>query len=217
MWGLRVLIPLLGAVGALRVSQDPEEMRVMAGDEVALGCEVLVAEPWDMLRLEWVKDVGYKVLCAARLSPTTLTSLAPCTPGFHLAWHPPRATLSLSQARGDDTGRYLCQVTLEIPRHDMATGNGTQLSVSTAADGGRRVGLVWGLVGALGGTALLVGLAILSHWCWRRNSDAIIYMNVMAPSVRAPKKLLPPLTVMESNPYQGGLQRARAPPVTPQP
>ncbi|NXL40645.1 TMIG2 protein, partial [Glaucidium brasilianum] len=105
---------LFPAVGALWVRQDPEEMWVTAGDEVALGCQVLVAEPWDRLRLEWVKDVGYKVLCAARLSPTTATPTAPCTPRFHLAWTPPRATLSLRQAQGDDTGRYLCRVTLEI-------------------------------------------------------------------------------------------------------
>ncbi|XP_074707608.1 transmembrane and immunoglobulin domain-containing protein 2 [Strix uralensis] len=215
MWGLRVLIPLLGA-GALRVSQDPEEMWVTAGDEVALGCQVLVAEPWDQLRLEWVTDVGYKVLCAARLNRTTPTPPAPCIPRFHLAWHPPCATLSLRQAQGNDTGRYLCRVTLEIPHHDTAIGNGTQLSVSTAADGGHRVGLMWGLAGALGGTALLLGLAVLSHWCWRRNSDAIIYTNVMPASVRVPK-LLPPPAVMESNPYQGGLQHARGPPVAPRP
>ncbi|KAF1422100.1 Transmembrane and immunoglobulin domain-containing protein 2, partial [Spheniscus humboldti] len=114
MWGLGVLIPLLG-VGALRVSQDPGEVRVTVGGGVALGCRVLVAEPWDLLRLEWVKDVGHGVLCAVRLHPTAAPALpVPCTPRLSLAWHPPRATLSLHQARGDDAGRYLCRVTLEI-------------------------------------------------------------------------------------------------------
>ncbi|NXW56160.1 TMIG2 protein, partial [Eurystomus gularis] len=105
------------AAGALRVSQDPGEMWVMEGDEVALGCQVLVAEPWDLLRLEWVKDVGRGVLCAIRLRPTTPMAPTPCTPHaprLHLAWYPPWATLSLRQARGDDAGHYLCRVTLEI-------------------------------------------------------------------------------------------------------
>ncbi|NXF37124.1 TMIG2 protein, partial [Nyctibius bracteatus] len=113
MWGLGVLIPLLGA-GALQVSQDPGEVQVTAGDGVALGCQVLAAEPWDLLRLEWVQDGGRGVLCAARLRPTVPVPPAPCAPRLRLAWHPPRATLSLRQAQGDDAGHYLCRVTLEI-------------------------------------------------------------------------------------------------------
>ncbi|NWX42200.1 TMIG2 protein, partial [Steatornis caripensis] len=100
--------------GALRVSQDPGEVQVTVGDEVALGCQVLVAEPWNLLRLEWVKEPGHGVLCAARLRPATPGPPDPCPPRLHLAWHPPRATLSLHQAQGDDAGRYLCRVTLEI-------------------------------------------------------------------------------------------------------
>ncbi|XP_014805149.1 PREDICTED: transmembrane and immunoglobulin domain-containing protein 2 [Calidris pugnax] len=136
MWSLGVLILLLG-VGALRVSQDPGEARVTAGDKVALVCQVLVAEPWDLLRLEWVKDPGHRVLCDTRLHPTALPSPSPCTPRLHLAWDPPWANLSLRQARGDDAGWYLCRVTIEIPCHSTATGNGTLLSVSTA-DGGHQ-------------------------------------------------------------------------------
>ncbi|NXW91800.1 TMIG2 protein, partial [Alopecoenas beccarii] len=113
MWGLGVLIPLLGA-SALQVSQDPGEAQVTAGDEVALGCQVLVAEPWDLLRLEWVRDTGRGVLCATRLCPSTPVPSFPCTPRLRLAWDPPRATLSVLRARGDDAGRYVCRVTLEI-------------------------------------------------------------------------------------------------------
>ncbi|NXN64806.1 TMIG2 protein, partial [Himantopus himantopus] len=113
MWGLGVLIPLLG-VGALQVSQDPGEVQVTAGDEVALGCHVLVAEPWDLLRLEWVKDTGHRVLCATRLRHAAPATPAHCVPRLRMAWHPPRATLSLRQARGDDAGCYFCRVTLEI-------------------------------------------------------------------------------------------------------
>lgn len=141
--------PPFPAAGALRVSQDPGEARVTAGDGVALGCWVLMAEPWDLLRLEWVKDVGHEVLCDTRLHPTAFTLPVPCTPRLHLAWDPPRATLSLHQAREDDAGRYFCRVTLEIPRHDTATGNGTLLSVST---GTRGRGPFLGGGGALVGT-----------------------------------------------------------------
>ncbi|KAF1527635.1 Transmembrane and immunoglobulin domain-containing protein 2, partial [Eudyptes sclateri] len=110
-WVTPTLFP---AAGALRVSQDPGEVRVTVGGGVALGCRVLVAEPWDLLRLEWVKDVGHGVLCTVRLRPAAPALPVPCTPRLRLAWDPPRATLSLHQARGDDAGRYLCRVTLEI-------------------------------------------------------------------------------------------------------
>ncbi|NXG73442.1 TMIG2 protein, partial [Baryphthengus martii] len=99
------------------VSQDPDEARVTEGDRVTLGCQVLVAEPWDLLRLEWVREVGHRVLCSTRLRPTIPTPPEPCAPHasrLRLAWHPPRATLSLCQAQRDNAGRYLCRVTLEI-------------------------------------------------------------------------------------------------------
>ncbi|NXW50123.1 TMIG2 protein, partial [Nyctiprogne leucopyga] len=113
MWGLGVLIPLLGAVGALQVIQNPGEMRVTVGDTVALRCWVLEAEPWELLRLEWVTGTGHRMLCATRLHPTT-PGLFPCAPRLRLAWNPPHATLSLFRVQGDDAGRYLCRVTLEV-------------------------------------------------------------------------------------------------------
>ncbi|NWU82739.1 TMIG2 protein, partial [Onychorhynchus coronatus] len=113
MWGLGVLIPLLGA-GALRVLQDPGEVQVTAGDTVALRCWVEVDEHWDLLWMEWVRDGGHGVLCATRLDPLTPGPPDPCAPPLHLAWLPPRATLSLPRVRGNDSGRYLCRVTLEI-------------------------------------------------------------------------------------------------------
>ncbi|XP_054661524.1 uncharacterized protein LOC129197274 isoform X5 [Grus americana] len=216
MWELGVLIPLLG-VGALRVSQEPGEAWVAAGGGVALQCRVLVAEPWDLLRLEWVKDVGRGVLCATRLRPAAPVPSFLCAPRLRLAWHPPRATLSLQQARGDDAGRYLCRVTLEIPHHSTVTGNGTLLGVGTAAPDGGHPGLVWGLVGALGGTALLLGLALLGRRCCRRNSDTDIYLNVLHPSARAPRKLVPPPVLMENSTYQEGPPWAPRPPPTPRP
>ncbi|OPJ77683.1 hypothetical protein AV530_009485 [Patagioenas fasciata monilis] len=148
MWGLGVLIPLLG-VGALQVRQDQEEVQVMA--------------------------------------------------------------------QGNDTGRYLCRVTLEIPRLGTATGNGTLLNVTAAADGGHHTGLVWGLGWALGGTALLLGLVLLSHRRWRRDSETNIYMNTLPSLAGGPKKLSPPHTVMENSMYRGGLRGTWGPPSTPRP
>ncbi|NXR91260.1 TMIG2 protein, partial [Hypocryptadius cinnamomeus] len=116
MWQLGVLIPLLGA-GALRVTQEPGELRVTAGDTVALQCQVEVAEGEAVLRMEWVRDGGLGVLCATRLRLGTPLSPSPCprrARGAQLAWHPPRATLSLPQVQGNDSGSYLCRVTLEI-------------------------------------------------------------------------------------------------------
>ncbi|NXP28984.1 TMIG2 protein, partial [Scytalopus superciliaris] len=100
--------------GALQVTQDPGEVQVAEGDRVALGCRVEVTEHWELLRIEWVKDGGHDVLCASRLYPGTPNPPASCAPHLHLAWQPPRATLSLLRVRGSDTGRYLCRVTLEI-------------------------------------------------------------------------------------------------------
>ncbi|NXA68127.1 TMIG2 protein, partial [Mohoua ochrocephala] len=103
--------------GALRVIQDPGAVQVAAGDAVALRCRVEVAESGAVLRMEWVRDGGLGVLCVTRLRFVTPFSLSPCPaggPGVQLAWDPPRATLSLPQVRGNDSGRYLCRVTLEI-------------------------------------------------------------------------------------------------------
>ncbi|NXV82306.1 TMIG2 protein, partial [Atlantisia rogersi] len=100
-------------VGALHVSQDPSEVQVAPGDNVALECQVLVTEPWDLLRLEWTKDEEHRVLCGTRLNSTSVP-LSPCGPRLQLAWRQLRATLSLQQAQPEDAGLYACRVTLEI-------------------------------------------------------------------------------------------------------
>ncbi|XP_057896618.1 transmembrane and immunoglobulin domain-containing protein 2 [Melospiza georgiana] len=215
MWQLGVLIPLLGA-GALRVTQEPAELQVAAGDTVALQCQVEVAEGEVLLRMEWLRDGGLGALCATRLRLGTPLSPPLCAPrGARLAWHPPRATLSLPQVRSSDSGRYLCRVTLEIPRHDTATGNGTELRVSPA--------LLWALLaglGSLGGIVLLLGLALLCQRGCHRSPGAVhpdspIYLNVGSPSARGPPK--PPPPQPEISPYQVEPQRARGPPLPPRP
>lgn len=115
-------------------------MQATAGDTVALRCRVEEAESGALLRMEWARDGGLGVLCATRLDFATPLPLSPCparAPGVRLAWHPPRATLRLPQVQGNDSGRYLCRVTLEIPRYGTATGNGTELSVTPGTAGAR--------------------------------------------------------------------------------
>ncbi|NWT10425.1 TMIG2 protein, partial [Vireo altiloquus] len=102
---------------ALRVIQEPGEVQVTAGDTVALRCQVEVAESGAVLRMEWARDGELGVLCATRLDFVTPLPMSPCPAralGVQLAWKPPRATLSLPQVQGNDSGRYLCRVTLEI-------------------------------------------------------------------------------------------------------
>uniref|UniRef100_A0A8C5ITM7 Ig-like domain-containing protein n=1 Tax=Junco hyemalis TaxID=40217 RepID=A0A8C5ITM7_JUNHY len=141
-WLMLSLTLAVPTAGALRVTQEPAELQVPAGDTVALQCQVEVAEGEVLLRMEWLRDGGLGALCATRLRLGTPLSRLPCARrapgGAELAWHPPRATLSLPQVQSSDSGRYLCRVTLEIPRHDTATGNGTELRVTpgTARDCG---------------------------------------------------------------------------------
>ncbi|XP_062452395.1 transmembrane and immunoglobulin domain-containing protein 2 isoform X2 [Rhea pennata] len=159
-----------GAAGALRVSQEPEQAWVAPGGGVALGCRVVVAEPWELLRLEWFKDGGDEALCVARLRPAGAE--APCAPRLHLAWRPPHATLHLRGARPGDAGCYVCRATLEIPRLATAAGNGTLLSTGA--------GLAGGLAEGLGVSALLLlGLALGYGWHRRRSADSVIYVNTV--------------------------------------
>ncbi|XP_064252109.1 transmembrane and immunoglobulin domain-containing protein 2 [Passer domesticus] len=218
MWQLGVLIPLLGA-GALRVTQEPGDLQAAAGDTVALACQVEVAEGGTLLRMEWVRGGGLGVLCATRLSLGTPPSPFPrprCARGAQLAWQPPRATLSLPQVRDSDSGSYVCRVTLEIPRHATATGNGTELRVSPAALGGHQAALLCPLLGGLGGTALLLAMAVLGHRCCRRSPgaahpDTAIYVNVVSP----PAAAKPPPPPAEGVPVPGGAAVGTGPPPIP--
>ncbi|NXS90482.1 TMIG2 protein, partial [Erpornis zantholeuca] len=102
---------------ALRVIQDPGEVRVTEGDTAALRCQLEAAGNKSKLRMAWVRDGGLGVLCDTRLhfdKPLPLFHCPSRAPGVQLAWHPPRATLSLPQVQGKDSGRYLCRVTLEV-------------------------------------------------------------------------------------------------------
>ncbi|XP_048783194.1 uncharacterized protein LOC125684797 [Lagopus muta] len=135
---------LLPAVGALQVSQEPAELRVAAGTNVSLRCQLVTTEPWSMARIAWLKDGEHDVLCTTRLYPKA--AVLPCaTPRLQLAWSPPHAKLSLHGAQQGDAGCYVCCFTIEKPYLAVATCkqhvNGTLLHVSTGADGAHGAGM----------------------------------------------------------------------------
>uniref|UniRef100_A0A8C9EYP1 Ig-like domain-containing protein n=1 Tax=Pavo cristatus TaxID=9049 RepID=A0A8C9EYP1_PAVCR len=169
---------LLPAVGALQASQEPAELRVAAGTNVSLQCQLVTAEPWSLARITWLKDGGHEELCATRLHPKA--AALPCaTPDLHLTWSPPHANLSLHGAQEADAGCYVCHIIVEIPYHATASGNGTLLHVSAGiwdAQGaglcpalllppGTPGGIQWGLwdVGPAGALLVMWGLWMAAH------------------------------------------------------
>ncbi|XP_031460541.1 uncharacterized protein LOC116236146 isoform X2 [Phasianus colchicus] len=210
MWRFGVLIPLLGAVGALQVSQEPAKLRVAAGTNVSLWCQLVTTEPWSLARISWLKDGDHEVLCTTRLYPKA--AAVPCaTPRLHLAWSPPYANLSLHGAQEGDAGSYVCCFAIEKPYLAMAAGNGTLLNVSTGADGVHGAEQKWKLWGAVGGTLLLVGLISFGCWrCRRRTDTSDIYVNVTLR--RTPRNKSPQGAAAGGQRVQGGLGRAWKPP-----
>ncbi|XP_021234487.1 transmembrane and immunoglobulin domain-containing protein 2 isoform X3 [Numida meleagris] len=236
VWRFGVLIPLLSA-GALRVSQEPAELRVAAGTDVSLRCQLELAEPWSQVRVSWLRDGGHEELCDTRLRPEAAAE--PCaTPRLHLTWSPPHANLSLRGVREGDAGCYVCHVIVEIPPLTTATGNGTLLRVGAGADVWHGAGtcvtaasrappgsggseavpqlalfadLMWKLGGGVGGTLLLLVLISLGCWrCRRRADTSDIYVNII--SRRTPRSKSAQGAAAGGQIVQGGLDRVWTPP-----
>ncbi|XP_039551293.1 transmembrane and immunoglobulin domain-containing protein 2 isoform X4 [Passer montanus] len=77
----------------------------------------------------------------------------------------------------------------------------------------RTPALLWPLLGGLGGTALLLGMAVLGHRCCRRSPgaahpDTAIYVNVVSP----PAAAKPPPAQPKVCPYEAEPRWARGPP-----
>ncbi|XP_021234486.1 transmembrane and immunoglobulin domain-containing protein 2 isoform X2 [Numida meleagris] len=209
VWRFGVLIPLLSA-GALRVSQEPAELRVAAGTDVSLRCQLELAEPWSQVRVSWLRDGGHEELCDTRLRPEAAAE--PCaTPRLHLTWSPPHANLSLRGVREGDAGCYVCHVIVEIPPLTTATGNGTLLRVGAGADVWHGADLMWKLGGGVGGTLLLLVLISLGCWrCRRRADTSDIYVNII--SRRTPRSKSAQGAAAGGQIVQGGLDRVWTPP-----
>ncbi|XP_024601678.1 transmembrane and immunoglobulin domain-containing protein 2 [Neophocaena asiaeorientalis asiaeorientalis] len=181
---------LQGATG-LTVQQAPKLLQVRQDSQVTLACQVVQAQAWEQLHIEWTKDGDN--LCQTRIINGSLTVVV-CGPRGRLSWQPPgNLTLQLDHVSLNDSGLYVCWATVEIPDLEEAQGSGTQLLVET--DG-------WLLNRSFSGEsmALLVTGAVavaafaLGAWIWGRrrcrNRDAgnPLYINALYQPRRAPRK-----------------------------
>ncbi|XP_050790478.1 transmembrane and immunoglobulin domain-containing protein 2 [Gopherus flavomarginatus] len=178
--------------GTLKVRQDPAQILAPVGGSVELSCQINTAQRWEQLRVEWQRDSPLMVFCQVVLNKTSVSN---CCRGvgvcddarLSFTWHPPKFTLRMSNINEDDVGWYVCKAIVEIPVNLDATGNGTMLNTSAAAEGGgwlrnhsRDLVLWLGLAGALAITALLLLPAVIC--CYkrrRRDPGQAIYVNVL--------------------------------------
>nr|XP_031545678.1 LOW QUALITY PROTEIN: transmembrane and immunoglobulin domain-containing protein 2 [Vicugna pacos] len=120
---------LQGATG-LSVQQAPKVLQVSQDSRVTLACQVVQAPAWERLHIEWTKDGD--TLCQTHITNSSL-SVGVCGPWGRLSWWPPgHLTLQLDRVGLNDSGSYVCWVTMEIPELEEAQGNGTQLLVEEA-------------------------------------------------------------------------------------
>ncbi|XP_061008152.1 transmembrane and immunoglobulin domain-containing protein 2 [Dama dama] len=119
---------LQGATG-LTVQQTPKFLQVRQDSQVTLTCQVVRTQAWERLRVEWIKDVD--TFCQTHIVKGSLSKNV-CGPQGWLSWQPlGNLTLQLNQVSFNDSGRYVCGATVEIPDWEEAQGNGTQLLVET--------------------------------------------------------------------------------------
>ncbi|XP_065775198.1 transmembrane and immunoglobulin domain-containing protein 2 [Muntiacus reevesi] len=181
---------LQGATG-LTVQQTPKFLQVRQDSQVTLTCQVVQTQAWERLHVEWIKDID--IFCQTHIVKGSLRKNV-CGPQGWLSWQPPGTlTLQLNHVSFNDSGRYVCGATVEIPDWEEAQGNGTQLLVET--DGWLQDQSFSGLyfaplvAGAVAVAAFALGAGI---WGCRRyrNGDAgsPLYSNVLYRPRRAPRK-----------------------------
>uniref|UniRef100_A0A8C9E5I4 Transmembrane and immunoglobulin domain containing 2 n=1 Tax=Phocoena sinus TaxID=42100 RepID=A0A8C9E5I4_PHOSS len=185
---------LQGATG-LTVQQAPKLLQVRQDSQVTLACQVVQAQAWEQLHIEWTKDGDN--LCQTRIINGSLTVVV-CGPRGRLPWQPPgNLTLQLDHVSLNDSGLYVCWATVEIPDLEEAQGSGTQLLVET--DRPQTTTAFPGLSFALLVTgAVAVAAFALGAWIWGRrrcrNRDAgkeprnPLYINALYQPRRAPRK-----------------------------
>ncbi|XP_070478708.1 transmembrane and immunoglobulin domain-containing protein 2 isoform X1 [Equus przewalskii] len=195
---LRPASPRLAALRAaagLTVLQEPRLLQVRQDSEVTLTCQVVQAQAWERLRVEWLKDDAS--LCQSFISNSSL-SLGGCGPRGWLSWWPPgTVTLRLASVSLNDSGRYVCWAATEIPELEEAEGSGTQLLVDTDDGPQKPIPSITGRHLALlvaGSAALVVAAIALGAWIWGRrrcgHKDAgnQLYGNVLYRPRGAPKR-----------------------------
>ncbi|XP_072804315.1 transmembrane and immunoglobulin domain-containing protein 2 [Vicugna pacos] len=185
---------LQGATG-LSVQQAPKVLQVSQDSRVTLACQVVQAPAWERLHIEWTKDGD--TLCQTHITNSSL-SVGVCGPWGRLSWWPPgHLTLQLDRVGLNDSGSYVCWVTMEIPELEEAQGNGTQLLVEEADGSPLNLDQSFsGLFLALLVTgAVAVAAFALGAWIWgrrrrRRHTDAgnPVYSNVLYRPRKTPQK-----------------------------
>eukprot|EP00069_Balaena_mysticetus_P002266 bmy_15833T0 len=182
-WGLTHLFcpPALQGATGLSVQQAPKLLQVRQDSQVTLACQVVQAQAWERLHVEWTKDGD--ILCQTHIINGSLT-VGVCGPWGRLSWQPPgNLTLQLDHVSLNDSGLYVCLATLEIPDLEEAQGSGTQLLVET--------GLSFALLVT---GAVAVAAFALGAWIWGRrrcrNRDAgnPLYSNALYQPRRTPRK-----------------------------
>ena len=111
------------------MQQAPKLLQVRQDSQVTLACQVVQAQAWERLHVEWTKDGD--ILCQTHIINGSLT-VGVCGPWGRLSWQPPgNLTLQLDHVSLNDSGLYVCWATVEIPDLEEAQGSGTQLLVET--------------------------------------------------------------------------------------
>ncbi|XP_035770003.1 transmembrane and immunoglobulin domain-containing protein 2-like [Neolamprologus brichardi] len=104
------------AVGISVVTQSPD-VSVMEGETVSITC--CWTRPFERFRVNWLKNqTVFRSETYANQSPESLKLEAKTC-----------SSLNISNIRTEDSGTYICKVTVELPSLAEAKGNGTFITV----------------------------------------------------------------------------------------
>ncbi|XP_077961839.1 uncharacterized protein LOC120821731 isoform X1 [Gasterosteus aculeatus] len=154
----------VSSAGEPAVSQTPD-VSVVEGETAEISCCWTLE--YQSLRVTWLKNHTEIKSNKMMFKNSSHGSLSDKTSNC--------SHLTLMNVTRDDSGRYICEVTVEIPNLNKAQGNGTVLTV-TAKD--NATGLYKNVIVSLAVVALLLLIALACVWCLRRrrvHATRVIY------------------------------------------
>ncbi|XP_031803754.1 transmembrane and immunoglobulin domain-containing protein 2 [Sarcophilus harrisii] len=107
--------------------QQAEQIKVDSGSKVNMDCQVTWTH-WEQFRVEWKKD-GKKLYQSLPISQNS-NQVIWSSRNMSVLRRNNTITLSLNNVNVNDSGHYVCHVTMEIPELQTVEGNGTHLIVS---------------------------------------------------------------------------------------